>query len=161
MKGTKFVGALALLVVATAIQAQVYTWKDASGRVHFSDQPPPEANARPIKGKASTPSTPEPSSAASEPGSKKNTPKTWQEKEQESRQKKAEQAQTDEKKKQEQAKQAEKERYCNDLRKNLALLERGGRIGRPNDKGEMEYFSDDQITREAEQTRSRIARDCK
>jgi len=121
--------------------------------VHFSDSPPPEATAKAVK---SSPAPATPETDASKPA-----PKTWQEKELESRQKKAEQAQADEKKKGEQARAAEKERYCANLRKNITMLEKGGRVGRPNDKGEFEFYTDEQIVKEAEQARTQLARDCK
>ena len=35
--------AVALAVAAGGASAQMYTWKDAKGVTHFSDQPPPEA----------------------------------------------------------------------------------------------------------------------
>lgn len=153
MKGIRFVLALVLATAAGSAAAEIYTWKDASGRVHFSDSPPPDANVKSMK---SAPTATAPETDASKPA-----PKSWQEKELESRQKKAEQAQADEKKKAEQARAAEKERYCANLKRNIAMLERGGRVGRPNDKGEFEFFSDDQIAKEAEQARSQLARDCK
>lgn len=153
MKGIKILLALALISAAASATAEIYTWKDANGRVHFSDSPPPDANVKPIK---NTPTTPTPEADASKPA-----PKSWQEKEQESRQKKAEQAQTEEKKKAEQARAAEKEAYCANLRRNLAMLERGGRVGHPNDKGEFEFYSDDQLAKETEQARSKLARECK
>lgn len=160
MKGIKFILTLVLLAAASAASAQIYTWKDTNGRVHYSDQPPPEANAKPIKSKTPSSSVPDTSTSTPAAGGK-STPKTWQEKDVESRQKKAEQTQADEKKKQEQAKLAQKEQHCNDLRKNLAMLERGGRIGRPNDKGELEFLSDDQLAKESSQVRTQISRDCK
>jgi hypothetical protein len=33
---------LTLLVLPLVANAQVYTWKDAKGKVHYSDQPPPD-----------------------------------------------------------------------------------------------------------------------
>jgi hypothetical protein len=35
---------LFMLLLSVAASAQVYIWKDASGKAHYTDQPPPEAN---------------------------------------------------------------------------------------------------------------------
>ena len=40
---------LALAVVALPASAQMYKWTDASGRIHYSDTPPPEGKAEEIK----------------------------------------------------------------------------------------------------------------
>ena len=40
---------LAMLIAATPAGAGVYKWTDAQGRVHYSDDPPPEAKAQQIK----------------------------------------------------------------------------------------------------------------
>jgi hypothetical protein len=153
MKGIRFVLALALIAVTGTATAAVYTWKDASGRVHFSDTPPPNSDAKSVKGATG--------SSVAETEASQPVAKTWQEKEQESRQKKAEQAQADEKKKADQARAAEKERYCASLRKNIAMLERGGRVGSPNESGEFEFYTDEQMAAKAEQARAQLARDCK
>lgn len=153
MKGIRFVLALALIAAASVATAAVYTWKDASGRVHFSDTPPPNSDAKSVKGASG--------GTVSEAETSQPAAKTWQEKEQESRQKKAEQAQAEEKKKADQARAAEKERYCASLRKNIAMLERGGRVGSPNENGEFEFYTDEQMAAKAEQARAQLARDCK
>ena len=38
---TKLTLALAVLLLPAAAVAQIYQWKDASGKIHYSDQPPP------------------------------------------------------------------------------------------------------------------------
>ncbi len=38
--------AVALALVAGGATAELYSWKDASGKIHYSDQPPPQAGAR-------------------------------------------------------------------------------------------------------------------
>jgi Domain of unknown function (DUF4124) len=38
--------ALIALLLPLAAVAQVYTWKDASGKIHYSDQPPPDQGAK-------------------------------------------------------------------------------------------------------------------
>lgn len=50
---------LALLALPTAASAEMFTWKDAEGRTHFGDQPPPELReqAEQIEAKAYAPGT--------------------------------------------------------------------------------------------------------
>jgi hypothetical protein len=38
----RFIALIAILLLPLAVAAQVYTWKDASGKIHYSDQPSPE-----------------------------------------------------------------------------------------------------------------------
>lgn len=38
--------ALIALLFPLAVAAQVYSWKDANGKVHYSDQPPPQSGAQ-------------------------------------------------------------------------------------------------------------------
>jgi len=38
--------ALIVLLLPLAAVAQVYTWKDANGKIHYSDQPPPDQGTR-------------------------------------------------------------------------------------------------------------------
>jgi len=40
---------LSALPVAQTLAGDVYTWKDASGRVHFGDRPPARARAEPVE----------------------------------------------------------------------------------------------------------------
>ena len=41
--------AAAALTLTASVFAEIYTWKDASGRVHFSDQAPPSEDAKPTR----------------------------------------------------------------------------------------------------------------
>ena len=38
-----------LALVWTAATAQVYTWRDASGKIHYSDTPPPGVDAKKMR----------------------------------------------------------------------------------------------------------------
>lgn len=158
---------VALLALSLPIMAgaQVYTWKDASGRTHFSDQPPSNVDAKPLRGNM----VPEPSSASTAPSTaasappdaKASGPKGWEERDRDFKQRQKEKAEAEAKAKKEQEAKAEKERYCSDLRRNIAMLERGGRIGKANEKGESIPMSDGQIQSEIESNRAKLAKDCK
>jgi hypothetical protein len=57
--------ALALLLTAPLISAQVYKWKDANGTVHYSQTPPPSGGTKfkEVKPDTSVPPTPAASTA--------------------------------------------------------------------------------------------------
>jgi hypothetical protein len=40
----RLTASIILLLLPVAAAAQVYIWKDASGKTHYTDQPPPETN---------------------------------------------------------------------------------------------------------------------
>lgn len=58
--------AVALLLMAPLVSAQVYKWKDASGTVHYSQTPPPSSATKfkEVKPDTSVPPTPSASTAA-------------------------------------------------------------------------------------------------
>ncbi|MEC5386508.1 DUF4124 domain-containing protein [Uliginosibacterium sp. H3] len=165
--------AISGLLFASSATAQVYTWKDASGRVHYSDQPPPNGDNKPAKAAPAAkyaPATPEPaasqSGAAAQPDTKppaatQSGPKTWQEKDLEAKQKRAADQEAEAKRKQEADRADEKKRYCESLRNNLTMLERGGRVTTTNAAGERIFLDDSQLKQEAERTRVQLSRDCK
>jgi hypothetical protein len=138
--------------------AETYKWRDAEGKVHYSDQPPPasvkEATTVTPK-KRSSHSAPAPQGDASpsdaKPAAAKpaaDKPKTTQELDQEfkQRQVKAAEKAAEEKKKADEA--AEKKQNCERARADVARLQDGGRLTRYNSKGEMEYMDDQQIAQE-------------
>jgi hypothetical protein len=171
--------ALILTSLAATATAEVYTWKDANGRVHFSDQPPPNVEVKPTRpaaGPRYAPATPADTASAqsgpaataavqSEPNSNvpaaQSGPKTALEKELELKQRRAAEQEAETKRKDEQARAEEKKRYCDGLRNNITMLERGGRVTQTNAKGEREFLDDAQMKQEADRARAQMARDCK
>lgn len=170
--------AVATLTLAASALAQVYTWKDANGRVHYSDQPPPNVEIKPAKaapGAKYAPANPDaaqsgakaqPDSAAPATDAKaaltsQSGPKTWQEKDVENKQRRAAEQEADAKRKQEADRAAEQKRYCEGLRNNLTLLERGGRVTQTNAAGERIFMDDAQMKQEADRIRGQLSRDCK
>ena len=171
--------ALASLTLASHALAQVYTWKDANGRVQFSDQPPPNADIKPTK----PPAGPKYAPAVAAPNTKTNAPsaqsagvaqsdpkaapatqsgpKNWQAKDLEYKQRRAAELEAENKRKQEEAKAEEKKRYCEGLRNNVAMFERGGRVTNTNAQGERSFMDDSQMKQEAERARGQLTRDCK
>jgi type IV secretory pathway VirB10-like protein len=168
--------ALGSLTLAATTVAEVYTWKDSTGRVHYSDQPPPGVDIKPAKSDPApkyAPANPDaaasqsavraqsdPKASAAAPAAQSG-PKTWQEKDLEAKQKRAADQEAEAKRKLEADKAEEKKRYCESLRNNLTMLERGGRVTTTNAAGERNYLDDAQLKQEAERTRGQLARDCK
>jgi len=61
--------ALALLLIAPLVSAQVYKWKDASGTVHYSETPPPAEGTKykQVKPAIDTPAAPAAAATAAAP----------------------------------------------------------------------------------------------
>ncbi|MDQ7989737.1 MAG: DUF4124 domain-containing protein [Candidatus Dactylopiibacterium sp.] len=159
--------ALAACLLPVVAVAQIYTWKDANGRTHFGDQPPPAANARTMRGGVAVePPAPQatasaPQAAGSAPQAAASGPKSWQERDKEFLQRQNEKAEADAKAKKESQARAEKARHCAELQNTIALLERGGRVAKANEKGESVPMSDTQMLDELQRARQRQARDCR
>lgn len=149
----------ALLLCAALAQAQVYTWKDANGQTHFSDTPPPNVVTK--KSSSSTPATAVPTTTttdASAPVAKKE--KTWQEKDAEFKQRRAEAEEKAAKQKEEDAAKQKKAEQCTALKNHLAIMEKNGRVGTPNDKGGVDIFTDEQRKAEIKNARDRLSKNC-
>lgn len=152
--------ALVACALPALVSAQVYTWKDSSGRTHFSDQPPANTDAKPLRGNI-VPEAPPATTGSAPPETKASGPKSWEERDRDFKQRQAEKSEAEAKAKKEQAAKAEKDRYCSDLRRNIALLERGGRIGKANEKGETIPMDDAQMQAEIARNKAQLAKDCK
>jgi hypothetical protein len=104
---------LILLLNAGVAFGQVYSWRDANGGVHYSDQPPTGADAQ----KLDVPSAAGSGDAAA--------PKSWTDKEQDFRKRRAEAAAAEAKADKESKQAAEKKENCSRARANLQGLESG------------------------------------
>lgn len=161
----RFVAPLIVCALPMLANAQVYTWKDANGRTHFSDQPPADIEVKPARGNFVPPQASEvpktSGSAAASTDTKASGPKSWEEKDREFTKRQQEKAEAEAKAKKEQEAKAQKAQYCSSLRSNLAMLERGGRVATPDAKGEPNYLSESQVKGEADKIRAILAKDCK
>lgn len=157
-KSIALVVACCLPLLATA---QVYTWKDANGRTHFSDQPPANSDAKLVRGTSAAPDTSPSASASAPKDGKAAGPKSWADQDRDFKQRMAEKTDADAKAKKEKDDKDQKEQYCISLRSNLAMLERGGRISQPDVNGNPSFLSDDKMKAEANRVREQIAKDCK
>ncbi|HEY4370489.1 MAG TPA: DUF4124 domain-containing protein [Burkholderiales bacterium] len=143
-------GAFGLLLACGTAQAQLYHYKDASGRMVYSDTPPPPGipAGNILKAPKTTQAAPAPAAAAPADGKdkdgkeKKDGPKSVADREADYKKRMAE---SDKKGKEEAAKQkqaADNQARCASLQQNLAALQSGQRMKKFDDKGNP-YFADD------------------
>jgi hypothetical protein len=157
---------LALAAAALALpSAAQWKWRDAQGRVQYSDRPPPnDVRDRDILTRpaavpaAQRPATPA-SAAAGTPAGSASAPTS--DPTLEARKRQAESVQ-DQAKRDEEARVArQKIENCARAKEYARTVESGQRIARTNDKGEREFLDDAQRAREAARTRDIIASDCR
>lgn len=113
--------------------AQVYTWKDESGRTIMSDKPPPG------KKKIERPSADEGAAAPAPAATAKPgiDPEIEKRKKEQADKKQAEKAQKDK------IAADENKVACEQIQRNIASLESGTRIALVDDKGERYYMDDE------------------
>ena len=144
-----FAFAVVALLAATAINAQVYEWKDAQGKTHYSDKPPVgTSRVQKISG-------PEPSA----PGN--SAQKTTADRELEFRQRQKDAQENADKANKEQTASAERKAACDNARRTLEMLRSGERIALRNEQGERYYMDDDQRQQETAKTRQFMQANCK
>lgn len=171
--------AIAGLLIAAPALAETWKWRDASGRVVYSDQPPPpEVRASQIlrgprsatpADAASAPSgdgagqPAEPAAAAggtpAEPGTAA-APSTWVEKEQAFRKRKLEREEAAKKDREQREQAARTARACDEARSALRTLESGLRMAVVKADGEREVLDDRERARRIDHLRQEIARGC-
>lgn len=145
--------AVILLVLASlwgVVAAQVYTWRDASGKTHYSDTPPPGVDAKKMRAGTSTDSA---GSAAAARG--------IAEQDMEFRKRKAEADKTQAKAEQERKEAQEGKLNCEEARNQLGALESGQRMSRINDRGEHIPLDDEMRMQEIEKARKAVQSWCK
>jgi len=160
--------AAVLVLVSLPAEAQ-WKWKDTSGRIQYSDLPPPAGTpdqdilSRPTAPRRSGTVTPAASaaSAASAPAlaSSALMPKGV-DPELEAKRKKAEGDIAAKKKADQERVAAAKADNCNRAQTQLRDFESGLRVMRTNEKGEREYLDDKQRAEETKHAKDVIAADC-
>jgi len=152
---------LALLPTLASAQS-IWKWRDASGTLQISDQPPPNSvpesailsrpGSRPaeivVGGSADAPASAPARSDASLEARKR---------EQQAGQKASDAARASATKERDQAR---REENCRQARQQQANLDSGMRIARLNEKGEREYLDDAARSAEAERVRQRVQQAC-
>lgn len=134
---------LIFLALPLASQAQMYSWKDANGKIHYGDRPPAEkqSQARKVQG------------APSETGDVAAARKTSAERQFDEREKQAKAEESGKKPPEDPAQAKVREENCQRARSNLAALESGQIRFSTNAKGER--IALDGAVREAELARAR------
>ena len=150
--------AIGTWLAVTPVAAQTYKWKDADGKIHYSDQPPPPEIKEPLTVKPRKQSAPSAPTDKEAPAAKA---KTYTEQEAEFKKRQVETAEREaaEKKKADEA--ADRKQNCEQARSQLKGLQAGGRVAKNNTKGEREYMSDAQIAQEIERLKKAEASWCK
>lgn len=151
---SKLLALLLICAVPMASAQSIYSWKDASGRVHYSDNPPPDAQTRKLRDAPIAPPRPNAQGQTA-------APETYVEKEQAFRKRRAEAAEAEEKARRDNVQEQNRQQMCNSLRQQLAGLESGQRIARFAENGERVFMEDDERAAEVEKTRASIDKNCK
>lgn len=140
---------VAAILAATAAHAQVFEWKDESGKTHYSDMPPP-GNARELRKIESAP-----------PATGSPSQKTAADRELEFRKRQKESQTSSENASKEQTASSERKENCDNARRQQQLLESGERIALRDDKGERYYMDDAQREQEIAKARQAVQSFCK
>lgn len=134
--------AIAILLLPVAAAAQIYQWKDAGGKTHYSDQPPPAAAKQE---RTFAPRLPPPSVA----GTASETPPataSLQDQEAAFQQRQVEKEEARAKQEKEASAASERQRNCELAKGNLRNLQVGGRQVRFDPKtGDRAYLSEAEI----------------
>ncbi|MBR0565197.1 DUF4124 domain-containing protein [Azoarcus sp. L1K30] len=147
------------LLAALPASAEIYKWKDADGKVHFSDTPPPSGAVKTIREAA--PASARPAGTQDGKSADASKPKTLAEKELEFRQRRAAEAEAQAKAEKESADAAQRKRACEDARSNLAALNSGQRIGRYGSDGQRVILDDAARAEEETRVRKQVDDFCK
>lgn len=139
---------VAVLLVATAANAEIYQWKDKNGKTIISDKPPTE---NVVEQKVTSDG-----SAAGNAA----TPKTAADREMEFRKRQKESQDKAEKTQKEQAAAAEKEESCANARRYLTTLESGERVALRDEKGERYFLDDAQRAQEIAKANRAVQANC-
>jgi len=167
--------ALAALACTMPAAAQ-WAWRDAAGKMVYSDQPPP--TSVPAKDIVRQPAAPAPAPAdATEAAAEKATEtkaqpassrppakpaqQTVAERELESRRRQQQQADAEKKAAAEEARTAKIAENCERLRAYQRALDGGFRVARVNPAGERQILDDKTRAAESERTRGEIEQQCK
>lgn len=174
---TRRLAALAIASVAAVYAsgaAGQWAWKEDSGRIVYSDRPPP-ANVKStqiLRQPALAAPTPAPAPQAAAPGAAAtdgdrqatapaaSAPKSIAERDMEFRKRQQERADSERKAQDEQQKSAAKAAECERARGYLRSLDDGVRISRTDASGNREYLDDAQRAAESERTRKAIQQLC-
>lgn len=154
--------ALMLGVTFALPAAAQWKWRDGSGRVQYSDTPPPPSV--PDRDILQRPNAATPArvgiapTASAAPASGASAPKG--EPELEAKRKQAEQDAAEKKKAEDAKLAATRAENCSRAKEYMRTIDSGVRLSRTNDKGEREFLDDKARAAEAQRTRDALASEC-
>ena len=143
----RLLGTTLLLAASTLsfnLSAEIYTWTDKNGKVHFSDKPITTENVTTI--------TPKENNNIAEPVT---TNSQWQQDYNKTKKVKAEQAQK------EAALVRKNKGYCDNIKRQLAKIDYGGRIFILSPEGERNFQSEAQLKAEKKKYTKAYKKTCR
>jgi hypothetical protein len=155
----------ACLLPAIPAGAQMYKWTDAAGKVHYSDQPPPQGAKQEstiAKPRAATAAPAAPADGKADgkaDGASK--PRSVADQEMEFRKRRLAKAEAEAKAQKEAEQAKEKQRNCELAKQRVSMLQAGGRITRTGPNGEQIFMEDAEIARELVDARKTADSWCK
>lgn len=170
MKKWLVMACCAMAAVPLMSAAEIYKWKDASGKMHYSDTPPPSKipystlsgkksvqteqampamEAAPADAKA-------PAKAAAAAAGKDDPAQKKAEEEKTAREAEIKRLQAEKAA----MEKSIREQNCANARKRIAQFEQGGRIYTVDEKGERHYYGDAEIGSELERARADVEANC-
>lgn len=151
-----------LLMPMSGQTADVYKWKDAEGKIRYSDTPPSGKTPYELLSGKKAPATRAPVSeeGASTSSASAKDVKPTADKELDARKRKAE-ADNVEKKAQEKLEQQKvREQNCSTAKSNLMNYKQGGRLYRIDEKGERQYMDDKDLAAALEKANKEVEQWC-
>lgn len=147
MQIIKSAAGLLLLLFCMSVAAQTYQWKDKSGRTIISDSPPPA-------GVKSRMLAPESNNAADSQKSLADQDAEFRKRQQETQTRNEQDAK-------EKAANVQRKEYCDDARRQLALLKSGERIATREISGERSFMDDEKRAQETATMQRLLDENCK
>ena len=151
---------LLALMVALPAAAQIYSWKDKDGRVHYADLPPPTGEVKMLRGSARPPAEPTAAESVSASGTAPKAPDEKVDPEATFRERRAAEADGAAKAAADEAKDIERQRFCVQARGQLAALNSGQRVARMSADGEREFLDDAARSEEVGRLQQQIEQNC-
>ncbi|QID17961.1 DUF4124 domain-containing protein [Nitrogeniibacter mangrovi] len=151
---------LALLIPVGVMAGQVYEWKDATGKRHFSDHPPTGVDAKPMGIKTTAPKPSGPPAGGAAQNSEAQAPKTWAEKNEAFDKRQADKAAAEAEAKQKADEERRRSEACEQAKQQLKLLESGRRVQRMDANGERIVLDDAARAEEIARVKDNIQRAC-
>ena len=145
---------LVLLLLSPLASGQIYSWRDADGKMHYSDIPPTGAVAGAVTTRKIEP-------AVSEPGASENARRDAATKEMDFKKRQLDSADAAAKAEKDKADAEDRKANCAQAKSYLRALESGERISRTNEKGERIFLDDQMRQQEIVATRRSVDSWCK